>query len=448
MGNANHPVWSATAGHPVVPSDSLHLVKPVRFVRPREVPVTFPHPGERDDAEKAALRRRAHAMELLFSLGTASERHDSLTALLDDALCTLMRATGAVAGVVRRLDDQGALQLVAARGMEGDLLDGISHPVSVGCGVSAEHCACGEAARRGCLISSPELANCRQAHPQHQGRSLHLLAVPLTADERKMGVFSLFLPPERLHRWQQLDLHEMLRRAGEHLGLAMARIMRESEARVRSLQQERSQITHELHDCLAQRLAALGLEVRNLEAAGAEGRPHSVRSGLRHVRRGLDQAHRELRQLMSQFRITLERGGLEPALRRLVLRFQRDTGVRALLSHHWPRGGLSPDQEFQVLRIAQEALNNVRNHSGARHVQVALQQRRDGLQLIIEDDGRGFDVASARGEGDDAGHHLGLGVMRARADAIGGRLAVMSEPGEGVRLEMTLPGRNGPAGEG
>lgn len=434
MGNVNAPAWFHTADRSVVRTGKRPPVSLLEV--PAESNAVPPHDraGPEND-EIVALRERARAMEVLYTLSTSSERCDDLETLLSGALEQLMRATGATAGVVRRMDAEGTLRLVAARGVGDD------YPEN-DCGVRPEDCACGEAALRGCLISNPGMKGCR--HKRYQRplghEDLHLLAVPLTADDRRLGVFSLFLEPVMLQQWQQLNLHRMLQMAGEHLGLAMERIRRESEARLQSLEQERSQITHELHDCLAQRLAALGLEVRNLEASHGGGRaPGGLRAGLRHVRRGLDQAYGELRQLMGQFRIALEGGGLEPALKRLVHRFQRDSGIRVLLSHDWPRGRLSPDQEFQVLRIVQEALNNVRNHSGARHVQVALHRIGCDMELVVEDDGRGFaDSPPDHRDGDD-GHHLGLGVMRDRADAIGGHLEIQSELGEGTRIAVYLP---------
>lgn len=435
MGNINAPAWCHTAGRSVVGMGrrlplSLFEAPGSSEANPRALPA-----GTQEGDELSALRERARAMEVLYTLSTSSERCDDLETLLSGALGQLMRATGAAAGVVRRMDGEGTLRLVAALGV------GEEYPEN-DCGVRPEDCACGEAALRGCLISNPRMRGCRHMHYQRPlGREdLHLLAVPLTADDRRLGVFSLFLEPRMLQQWQQLNLHRMLEMAGEHLGLAMARIMRDSEARLQSVEQERSQLTHELHDCLAQRLAALGLEVRSLEATHGGGRASAgLRAGLRHVRRGLDQANGELRQLMGQFRIALEGGGLEPALKRLVHRFQRDSGIRVLLRYDWPRGRLSPDQEFQVLRIVQEALNNVRNHSGARHVQVAAHRIGCDLELVVEDDGRGFaDPRPERSE-DEGGHHLGLGVMRDRAHGIGGRLSVQSEPGEGVRVSVFLP---------
>jgi len=80
------------------------------------------------------------------------------------------------------------------------------------------------------------------------------------------------------------------------------------------------------------------------------------------------------------------------------------------------------------------ALANARRHAAARHVRVVIDRRDSQALVSIEDDGGGFDVGSATGD-----HHLGLAIMRARAERLGGRLAVDSSPGQGTRVSAFLP---------
>jgi signal transduction histidine kinase len=96
---------------------------------------------------------------------------------------------------------------------------------------------------------------------------------------------------------------------------------------------------------------------------------------------------------------------------------------------------LSPEVSLGFYRIAQEALNNVAKHSEASRARVALEPAGSGdsfeLRLTIEDDGTGFDPCAV-----SAGH-LGLAIMRERAEAIGGHLEVVSNLGEGTRVTLT-----------
>jgi signal transduction histidine kinase len=89
---------------------------------------------------------------------------------------------------------------------------------------------------------------------------------------------------------------------------------------------------------------------------------------------------------------------------------------------------LPPDVQVAFYRIAQEALNNVAKHSSASQATVSLHFRSEGVELSIEDDGRGFDPAHTAPE------HLGLGIMCERAEAIGATLKIESQPGHGTRV--------------
>jgi signal transduction histidine kinase len=91
---------------------------------------------------------------------------------------------------------------------------------------------------------------------------------------------------------------------------------------------------------------------------------------------------------------------------------------------------LSPDVKVALYRIAQEALNNVAKHAGASQVTVGLRCEPDGVKLQVSDDGRGFDVSSIPPD------HLGVGIMRERAEAVGATLEIESQVGQGTRVTV------------
>ncbi len=95
-----------------------------------------------------------------------------------------------------------------------------------------------------------------------------------------------------------------------------------------------------------------------------------------------------------------------------------------------------PAVEVQLLRIVQEALSNVRKHSGARHASLAIESSRDGLRAVIEDRGVGFDEASLERRG---GPRFGLAIMRERAESVGGTVVIESVPGRGTSVRVELP---------
>jgi signal transduction histidine kinase len=93
-----------------------------------------------------------------------------------------------------------------------------------------------------------------------------------------------------------------------------------------------------------------------------------------------------------------------------------------------------------LLRIVQEALANVRKHAGARQVEVRIGAIPEGIEVVVADDGRGFDPGRDRASGDRM-PHFGLATMRERAESVGGTLEVVSAHEEGTRVTVRLPTR-------
>ena len=111
----------------------------------------------------------------------------------------------------------------------------------------------------------------------------------------------------------------------------------------------------------------------------------------------------------------------------------------------WPEGPpgspLAPEIETQLLRIVQEALSNVARHAGVDRARILVTFHSDEVQVIIEDDGCGFDATGqiSKPAGERTTDHFGLAIMRERAESVGGRLEVRSAPGEGARVIVRLP---------
>jgi two-component system NarL family sensor kinase len=134
----------------------------------------------------------------------------------------------------------------------------------------------------------------------------------------------------------------------------------------------------------------------------------------------------------------LEDLGLALALRNLVTSTAARAGLEPDL-HIEPRlGSLSPDIEQAVYRIAQEALVNVVNHANAQHLTVQLGRFDARLTLTVSDDGSGFAAPHATDENNGRAHRLGIQGMRERAELVGGRLEVESQPGQGTIVMFSV----------
>jgi signal transduction histidine kinase len=199
---------------------------------------------------------------------------------------------------------------------------------------------------------------------------------------------------------------------------------------------ERDRIARELHDSLAQVLGVFHLRLRDLEArarSGADGIP----AELADLAELADESYRDVREAILGLRESIpDDGGLEGALREYLRKYSRQTGIQATLVCEGPtQGALSPRAEVQLLRVVQEALTNVRKHSGARRAIVSLDCRDLVPLLSIEDDGAGFDVDKVVRSMEGG---FGLASMRERVEQVGGTLTVHTAPGEGTRIEVRL----------
>jgi two-component system nitrate/nitrite sensor histidine kinase NarX len=264
---------------------------------------------------------------------------------------------------------------------------------------------------------------------------VELIRVPLNYQDEVLGIYDLFVVRPGVS--DREDIMELLSTIGHHLGMAVAKQRSDEEARRLSIIEERTNLAHELHDSIAQTLASLRFQVRLLDDTLKRSQaPDTAISELERIRTGLDEAHTELRELLSNFRAPLDQRGLFPALEKLTRRFEQKTGVHAFFHQECRQLKLSAAQEMQILRIVQEALTNIRKHAQAHTVRVMLNCRgANKYVLLVEDDGAGFDSPDPAGR---AGEQIGLAIMRERARRIGAELRIESEAGEGTRVELTF----------
>jgi two-component system, NarL family, nitrate/nitrite sensor histidine kinase NarX len=243
----------------------------------------------------------------------------------------------------------------------------------------------------------------------------------------RYGVMPLVLPPNKgLEVWQ-MELAETL---GRHVGAALAATERREEHRRLGVLEERAAIARELHDSLAQSLSYTKIQIARLAATleREDGGPR-VATVLAELREGVAGAYRQLRELLTTFRLGLGEEGVAGALRDAVAEFERRSGVHAVLVNDLLRVELSANEQVHVLQVVREALTNIEHHAHARNAWVALCRGGDGaIEVSIEDDGIGIsDLRSPHG-------HFGLSIMRDRAALVAGELSVEARAPAGTRV--------------
>ena len=207
-------------------------------------------------------------------------------------------------------------------------------------------------------------------------------------------------------------------------------------ARLQSLAvvEERARIAREMHDGLAQLLGYVSLEVQTVEAFIRQENPEAALAELLQARDRINSAQADVRESILSLRTTLAgEADLAESLREYVVEFGIQTGIKTRFVNELDEHpNLSPLGETQLVCIVQEALANVRKHSGARHVELRLSAQDGSVYVSVTDDGVGFVPHRARG-------HFGLETMRERSQSAGGELSVISTPDEGTTVALRLP---------
>jgi len=227
-------------------------------------------------------------------------------------------------------------------------------------------------------------------------------------------------------------VEQKLRQSEERLKALSAELMKAQE-------QERAQISRELHDELGQSLAILKHRVRSIGKKLAVYQPQTSQDNDAAVVL-VDEIIEKVRQIARVLNPSvLEDVGLCSALRSLVGNFVQEYEIPVRFDMDEIDALFSKETARNLYRIVQEALTNIAKHAGAGHVSVRIIKSTEYVYFIIEDDGKGFDTSEARSR-DENHKGLGLPLMEERVDSIGGTLEFTSQEGNrGTRILLTVP---------
>jgi signal transduction histidine kinase len=208
---------------------------------------------------------------------------------------------------------------------------------------------------------------------------------------------------------------------------------------MRASEEERARWARELHDEALQELGALKVLLDSARQTDDQGR---VQSAVEHGLAQIELSIRNLQALITELRpAALDQIGLAPALEGLLKRVAATSGIEieADIRLEGERGGASPrlhpEVEGTLYRLAQESLSNAMKHSSASRITVTLVEADEHMELVVADDGVGFDQQQISGG-------FGLIGMSDRASLAGGKLSVESEPGAGTTVRAEVPARH------
>jgi GAF domain-containing protein/HAMP domain-containing protein len=294
----------------------------------------------------------------------------------------------------------------------------------------------GWVARTGEPLLVPDVSqDARYYYVPEAGATRSEIAVPLKIKGTVIGV--LGVQRDRLSAFDESDL-VMLQSLSHQAAIAIENARLYERAKELAVMEERQRLARELHDAVTQTLFSASLVAEVLPRLW-ERHPDEARRRLEDLRQMTRGALAEMRTLLMELRpAALADADISDLLRQLAESITGRARVPVTVTIDGQRS-LPPDVKVALYRIAQEALNNMAKHAGAKQAAVSLRRfsRSDqmpepveGVELRVNDDGRGFDRGRVSPE------HLGLGIMRERAEAIGAALTIDSEVGRGTQVTV------------
>ena len=269
-----------------------------------------------------------------------------------------------------------------------------------------------------------------------------LLCVPLMSKGEVIGVLQL-LNKRSGEMFDEDDVNILnIFAAQSAAAIESARLyeaVREERDRVIAVEEDvRRRLARDLHDSLAQLLAAALMNVRFMNEEVTKNNAIST-TDLVSLESAISKALFQVRTMLFDLRpVILETQGLVAALEAYTKRLRKEGTGRLRLVVNREMGRLSPKIETAVFSIVREALNNVRRHARAKNLRVSLDRDDERLSVMIEDDGQGFDVGLVERMYGERGS-IGLLNMREWAESVGGTLSIHSVVGQGTRISLAVP---------
>lgn len=363
------------------------------------------------------------SLRLLYRVTSTLNSAETDRQILQDVLVLLRQHFDSLATSIQLMTDEGMMDLVSYEGISEEQASAMQYTPIDGHLFSFETDVTDE------ILIYPDKIRIGEQQATR-------LCVPVRHKIETLGVINLFTrkAPEITE-----EIAYLLLSIGAHLGEYLQKQKQEAQIRQQLILDERNMIANELHDSLAQTLASLRFQVRILDQSLQPVGDYMAIKTIEQVEHGLDEASTDLRELIAHCRVPIEEQGLIPAIRRVVEKFRKETGIHILLQCQIKQLELPTNMELNAYRIVQESLANIKKHANAHIVRVLVSQDADdNVLILIENDGKGFDQSKIQSE---AGKHIGLTIMKERARHLGGELKIESEIDEGTRIELKFNSR-------
>jgi nitrate/nitrite-specific signal transduction histidine kinase len=360
---------------------------------------------------------RTRELAILNSIISVANQSLEIAEILEDALNKTVEQMGFDAGAAFRFEtDPSSTLLVSHWGLEPALAMDLANRYTV--------TPQGNAVELPSIVTIHEIEDTPGQLEQPDIRLL--VSVPLSTKGHTLGLFLLGRRASRQLSPEELSL---LSSIGKQVGVAMENARLYERAEQTAITAERNRLARELHDAVTQTLFSANL-IADVIPRIWKRNPEEGLKNLEELRQLTRGALAEMRTLLLEMRPeSLERSDLKSLLAQLAEAFIGRVRVPVSLVI---QGDCEMTHEVKIVfyRVAQEALNNIAKHSGARQVELQLECQPGQLYLLIQDDGLGFEPDSITPD------HMGMAIMHERASSIGASLKIESQVGQGTTVEL------------
>lgn len=270
-----------------------------------------------------------------------------------------------------------------------------------------------------------EIGNCGRGPSQAQEQLSWNLSGPIN----RYGVLTLLLPAGKQLNSEQQNMMQML---SKQIISAFALAYQHEQQQQLILMDERSVIARELHDSIAQSLSCLKIQISYLQMHSAQI-PENCRTLLTEMRREVNGAYHQLRELLTTFRLKLTEPGLFAALRSTLDEFEQRLGYRIGFDFQLSGRQVSAHQTIHVVQIVREALSNILQHANASGARVVCRSEDQMIDISVEDNGEGISGHPEKN------NHYGLSIMRERAATLHGTCRITSREQGGTQVLISFP---------
>jgi signal transduction histidine kinase len=368
---------------------------------------------------------RTRELSALYDVTAVASASLDLETVLESSLERVLAAMGSEVGTIHLLDEtKKVLRLAAKRGIPPDLVAQID-PVPMDSGLAGWVTEHGEP-----LVAPNIAAGPRPLLAVPARDSQAYVGVSIRAKGQVLGVLSVIGETGRQFKVEEVTL---LASIADEVGVAVENARLYQQAEQLAVMRERERLARELHDSVTQSLYSLTLLAEAGQRLAGAGDLQRVEEAVTRLGEIGQQALKEMRLLVYELRpLALRSEGLVGALQQRLDAVERRASVEACLLVEG-EVELPSSMEEELYRIAQEALNNALKHAAPTSVTVHVRGGDEYVELEIVDDGRGFDPDTVSDRGG-----MGLTSMRERAEKLGGSLTVLSAPGEGTRIKVSV----------